>query len=756
MADHVRHADLTDSELAVLNCFAGGDVHRLPDADGARSLRGGFLSGLLTGLYRVRPRGIPALRLIGARVTGRLNLEAAEVKHLVDLRDCHFDEPVELQMSKITGLRMTGCRVPALSGRNLCVDSDLVLEGGFRSDGVVDLTDGEVRGTLRLTNAVLRGNPDHALLAGRLKVSGSVQATGLRALGEVRLRGAEIGGSLHLTGARIGNAGGNALEASGLVVAGNLFCDSGPLVSGRGVSGRGDSGRIRFFSHGRILLPGARIGGDAVFSGARMEIPAVPDRHTTVIPSGVLDTNAALIADRIRIEGNLELDDDLRVIGSIRLPSAQIGGHLHLSGATLGRPASVSTLPVVGAAADSPRIPVALLADGAHIGGDLEARARVGARNGNEAPLTAYGQVRLVDASIRGNARLTGGRLHGRGLDVLLADRIHVGGTLFLQYLVAEGSLRLQNAQIGSSLDCTGARLTMPRCRQDGTIKPSLDARVAVVGKDLLCSRGFVATGGVRVRLVEAGKLVSFHEATLGGASDRGGAGTATPALNAYGLSAPRFVFRFGVPPKGSVVLTRAKAASVSDAAELWEAEGGVELEDFAFESIAAAPPVMVRTRLRWLRRVLPNYLPWPYEQLARAYREAGDDEQADRVLLAKQKRRFAALGPIGRVWGRLQEFTVGYGYRPWLAGCWLVLFWLGGAWWFRGHEMQNLDDGQNPVWNPWLLSADLLLPVVNLGHDGVWRIDESSQWIAGVLTAAGWILASTAAAGTTRVLKRG
>ncbi|ASO23157.1 cytoskeletal protein CcmA (bactofilin family) [Actinoalloteichus hoggarensis] len=741
MADHVKHADLTEPELAVLRCFAGGDVLRLPDGDGTRSIRGAFLSGLLTGLYRVRPTGIPALRLIGARVTGELNLEAAEVRHLIDLRDCRFDGPVELQMSRITGLRMTGCRMPALSGRNMCVDSDLVLEGGFRSDGVVDLTDGEVRGTLRLADAVLRGSPDHALLAARLKVSGSVQATRLQAFGEVRLRGAEIGGSLHLTGARLGNMAGCALEASGLVVTGNLFCDTG---------------RNRFVSQGRIMLTGARIGGDAVFSGARLAIPVTSERHMTVIPSGELDADAALVADRIRIEGNLELDDDLRVVGSLRLPSAEIGGHLHLSGATLGRPASVATPPAVGPSADSPRIPVALLADGVRIGGDLEARARVGAANGNESPLTAYGQVRLVDASIRGNARLTGGRLHGRGLDVLLADRLHVGGSLFLQHLVAEGSVRLQNAQIGSSLDCTGARLTMPRCRQDGTIKPSLDARVAVVGKDLLCSRGFVATGGVRVRLVEAGKRVSFHEATLGGAVDRGRQSTATPALNAYGLSAPRFVFRFGVPPKGSVILTRAKATSVSDAPELWAAEGGVELEDFAFESIAAAPPVTVRTRLGWLRRVLPSYLPWPYEQLARSYRESGDDEQADRVLFAKQKRRFAALGPVGRLWGRLQEFTVGYGYRPWLAGCWLVLFWLGGAWWFEGHRMDKLDDGQNPVWNPWLLSADLLLPVVNLGHDGVWRIDGSSQWTAGVLTAAGWILASTAAAGTTRVLKRG
>jgi hypothetical protein len=36
-----------------------------------------------------------------------------------------------------------------------------------------------------------------------------------------------------------------------------------------------------------------------------------------------------------------------------------------------------------------------------------------------------------------------------------------------------------------------------------------------------------------------------------------------------------------------------------------------------------------------------------------------------------------------------------------------------------------------------------------------MWRMVGPSQWIAGVLIAVGWILASTAAAGAARVLKR-
>jgi hypothetical protein len=43
----------------------------------------------------------------------------------------------------------------------------------------------------------------------------------------------------------------------------------------------------------------------------------------------------------------------------------------------------------------------------------------------------------------------------------------------------------------------------------------------------------------------------------------------------------------------------------------------------------------------------------------------------------------------------------------------------------------------------------------VNLGQDGYWRLDGASQWISSGLVAAGWILATTAAAGAARVLKR-
>jgi hypothetical protein len=151
----------------------------------------------------------------------------------------------------------------------------------------------------------------------------------------------------------------------------------------------------------------------------------------------------------------------------------------------------------------------------------------------------------------------------------------------------------------------------------------------------------------------------------------------------------------------------------------------------------------------------MPDYAPGPYEQLAAAYRRAGDEELSEQVLIARQRRRYAEAGLLGRVWGTLQSWTVGFGYRPWLAVCWLVLFAVLGGSWFALHEPPPVDDGQNPVFNPWLFAADTLLPIVNLGQDGYWRLEGASQWISSGLVAVGWILATTAAAGAARILKR-
>ena len=204
----------------------------------------------------------------------------------------------------------------------------------------------------------------------------------------------------------------------------------------------------------------------------------------------------------------------------------------------------------------------------------------------------------------------------------------------------------------GREVDLRGAALPAavpPRLRPDGTARPSLDARAASVGKDMLCTGGFTAAGGVRIRRMEARKSVQFVDATLG----TPGKPDAVYALNAYGPETPELVLRPAGAPAGRVRLARAQMGTFADAESLWAAAGGVDLDDFAYRTLHDPRGIDVRARLRMLEHALPDFVPGPYEQLAAAYRQGGDEELSEKGparAAAAAPRRGRAGGPgLGR-----------------------------------------------------------------------------------------------------------
>ncbi|WP_028934303.1 hypothetical protein [Pseudonocardia spinosispora] len=747
---------MTRVDDAVRKRFRAGEPLDLRGTRGGAlpELRADTLAELLTE-DRAARRAVPAAWLAGVRIVGELRLAGAMVSTPLWLTACEFDEAPDLEMAHLEGLSLLDCRLPGLNGANLRVAANLRLTG-LVSDGTVRLNDAQVGGTLRLDRATLRVPGGYALFGERLEVRGALYARQMRTEGEIRIPGARVIGNVNLGGSRLVNSGGDTLDANGIDVSGTFLADR----FGRRASVVSSDPEDRFVSEGRMLLAGARISGDLVLSGAqiRRELPVLgperppgddgsvadggaEDRADTVeqsmrlVPRGIIDAAACLVADRIRVEGNLELDDGFHSSGTVRLPNAAVGGYVRLSGAELGYAEGVPE----GAPASTA---VALLGDGMEIGGDLECR------NDGVGALRVTGQLRLAGARVRGSASLSRIELNAPGGDALFADALTVGSMLFLRKARFTGTVRLQGARIGSSLDCSGAQLVRPRLRPDGSAKPSLDLRAATIGKDLFCNDGFRAEGGVRLRSAEVLKSVVISDVSVG-ADGR----PEQFAFNGYGLVTPELTLRPSSAPPGRVRLSKAVVGSFTDNEELWQAAGGLELEGFEFQSLGTE--IDVATRLGWLTRALPVYAPGPYEQLAAAYRGDGEEEKAERVQMVRQRRRYASLGVAGRVWGELQRWTVGFGYRPWLAVCWLSLFWVLGGVWFTGHPLTPIDSGQNPVWNPWLYAADTLIPIINLGADGYWRAQGASQWISSSLVVVGWILASTAASGAARVLKR-
>jgi hypothetical protein len=68
---------------------------------------------------------------------------------------------------------------------------------------------------------------------------------------------------------------------------------------------------------------------------------------------------------------------------------------------------------------------------------------------------------------------------------------------------------------------------------------------------------------------------------------------------------------------------------------------------------------------------------------------------------------------------------------------------------------LPTVDPAHHPHFQPILYAASLIIPVVNLGQNGSWNTAGGSQWIAAILIAMGWILATAVVAAITRVLTR-
>ncbi|WP_460958440.1 hypothetical protein [Parasphingorhabdus pacifica] len=681
----------------------------------------------------LRRDGQPAaITIRDAVITGPLDLRAAELPYLLEFVRCRFDHCPDLRQVTLAGLVMQHCRLPGINARNLNTSNDTILRN-CTSLGVLDLADAELGGSLLLTDSELR-NPGHrAVYADRLTVTGALLGLRLKVSGEIRVPGAKIGGNLNLSGAALRNRGRNVLNANGIQIGGSLRCDVDPLGGGP------------FTAAGLLYMPSAHLQGDLRLRDAVLEPGMSPPRRGE---SKHDDPICTLLLDRSTIRGDAQLDQSFVSGGTIRMVSTTISGDLRMSGANI----DLSWCRSAAASVEQPLR--ALHLDSSAIGGNFESGA-----------VSLHGQLRMVDAQIGGSFQLNQANLVGPRTDVLQANRIRVGSNLDCRGSDITGTLQFQGAHIGANLDLRSASLRKPAWHQHrNAYKPSLDLRAAVVERDLVCAEGdrrFRAEGEVQLRRASVGRHSNFWGCVLGDGSGRN-------SLNAFGLVTQELTLLPHEPPRGRLVLRQARCELLADNAVIWRSDGGVDVEDFTYDNftqpIDATDGARVRERLSWLRAAgSGRYQPGPYDQLTAVFRENGNEEHAVTVLIEKQRRRYQEIArttrrplraPV-RLWSLLQRITVNYGYRPMRALLWLLLFAALGTSWFSRHELEPINQEDNPVWSPLLYTVDQLVPIVNLGHDVMWRAQGPSQWITVGLIAAGWILATTVAAGITRTLRR-
>ncbi|MFC6061794.1 hypothetical protein [Streptomyces ochraceiscleroticus] len=450
-------------------------------------------------------------------------------------------------------------------------------------------------------------------------------------------------------------------------------------------------------------------------------------------------------------------------VASLTLVGARISGRLNLAGAQISHPfwfedcwfeegvnlfgAQTQTIAILGS-----RVP-GLEAGSIRIEGRLALR-----RSTVEAgPISPFDHentaLSLTKAHVTGGVLLNGAELIAPGGWAMAAGGLVSEGGIFCRDgFVAHGEVRLLGAQLPGGLFMKGARLERPGPRG---VALALDNAVAAV---LDLSRGFTANGTVRLRGAQVSDSLTFEGAFLNGAPN----GDA-PALVATLMQAVDFDLTLARSPSGTVDLRGAQVSHLHDSGQSWP--DVVELDGFVYGSIKVAEagerreavrqPDSVTRRVAWIRRS-PGYSPQPYEQLASWYRKAGHDDDARRVLLAKQRHRRCTLHPAARAWGHLLDATVGYGYRPWLAGVWLLVLTLLGTLAFGAHSPTPVKRGEGAPFQPLVYTLDLLIPIGGLGQRTAWYwTDGGLQWMAYALVALGWELTTAVIAGVTRALQK-
>jgi len=371
--------------------------------------------------------------------------------------------------------------------------------------------------------------------------------------------------------------------------------------------------------------------------------------------------------------------------------------------------------------------------------------------------------IRLTDAQIGTDLLLNQAVVYrDRRGNSITGDGVTVGQDIQAEMLESHGQLSLRGATVGGSVSLRGAKLSNPYGERalnapQLTVERSLHMTPAGLGNPLLTS-GTTPARGTRVQRFECLGAIRLDDGRFGDALDLDRARfelTDEQELSLRRVQTPELRFLGERPRRGKVVLSGARVGNLVDRAASWPGPGNLHMGGFSYDALVPRGPFSLAERLRWVSAATAEYNPEPYERLATVLRNGGEDADAREVLLAKQRRRRETLPLAGKLWGYAQDWTVAYGYRPGRAAVWMAVLWAASSVAFAHADHPPLKSGEGPEWNAALFALDLLIPVIDLGQTGQWRLGVGWQWASAVVIVVGWILATAVAAGATRLLRR-
>lgn len=384
--------------------------------------------------------------------------------------------------------------------------------------------------------------------------------------------------------------------------------------------------------------------------------------------------------------------------------------------------------------------------------------------------------IRLTDATIGTDLLMNEAQVgSGDRTRAIAADGLTVSQEMQASLLTVDGELGLRGATIGGSLFMYGSVLRNTRGRyalhapqltveQSAHFGDPKRENARLIQGSYTPPQGtpgpfdqsppsrpraqhFECTGGVKLDDSRFGGSLVLDNARFFLERDQ--------EISLRRITTPELCFTSPAPERGLVVLSGATVENLVDKVSSWPRDERLWMAGFTYQRLIHRGHFSLQQRLDWLAAATPEYSPGPYEQLAAVFRSSGEDADARMVLLEKQRRRRETLPAAGKLWGLLQDWTVAYGYRPGRAALWMGVLWLAGFAAFAQNEPPPLKPNEYPQWNPALYTLDLLLPVITFGQDQAWAPEGGYQWLAAGMILLGWILATTVAAGATRLLRR-
>ena len=517
---------------------------------------------------------------------------------------------------------------------------------------------------------------------------------------------------------------------------------------------------------GPLRLAGVSVAGSFRCSGAQL--------------TGRDEDGYALSAARVKVGGDVFLDEGFTAAGAVELGSADIAGSLSCSGAQL-----------TGRDEDG----IALSAARVKVGGD------VFLGDG----FTAAGAVELGSAEIAGSLSCSGAQLTGRDEDGYAPSAYKSGyalsaykskvGDVFLGEGFTASAVELAGAEIAGSLSCSGAQLTGRD--EDGY---ALTAAGIKVGGDVHLGDGFTAEGGISLISARLSGSLEVMPTRLAGneedadQDDDDEEEVSLDASNAQITGALHWLPAEQV--RGQVNLEGAAAGELKDdwtSCNGWEnghwpCGGRLNLDGFTYVSLGGYERTSADQRLTWIRSQYrrsdtswQGFATQPYEQLAAVYRHAGQDDQARKVAIARRAdlRKYGNLNRYRRFGNWFLDWSIKYGYQTWRAATGLaalfVVFLALSILAQHQHaivpigEIEGLHPAPSvtqcmsnyPCFYPVGYTIDTVIPIINVHQTDYWGPDGHAPWgwawlgLTWVVTGLGWALATLLVAGYTGLVRR-